>query len=256
MGRRGFSLVEMAVVVAIMAILAGMMAPMALKALGRHREAATRESLKLAFEAMFGARDRRVANMRADFGFEPGQRDYPDLPFLVNREAWGEVPAFGAREGATFPWGWNGPYWQGPVQKGNPVDAWGNPIGLVFRHGGWQVHSPGPDRRGGGADDLYYPPVPMPPEAFRVTVLLVINREGPSIAGTVALRYGGNRSKDLATTPAQPIHATASPQTFTFTAPAGAMRLEFQPADGASFKAFALPMDILPGQTREIEVRL
>ena len=69
--RRGFSLVEAVIVIAIMAILAGAMVPLALKAINQSRESQTRTNLKAAYEAMFGARDRRVPNMRADFGFNP-----------------------------------------------------------------------------------------------------------------------------------------------------------------------------------------
>ena len=254
MGRRGFSLLEAAVSIAVVAILAGMTAPMALKALHQRRVAATRASLKLAFEAMFGARDRRVANMRADFGFDP-KVSCKTLPFLVTR-SWGHVPPFGRNDGALLPWGWNGPYWQGPVLNGNPVDAWGNPIDLIHdaARGTWQLHSPGPDRRKGD-DDVVYPPVPASESAFQATVLVVVTREGPDLGGKLTLRYGGDKGAHMAVAPVQTLAAKASPQTFTFTAPAGTMQLEFTPTTGA-FKAFVLPMDLLPGQTREVTVKL
>jgi prepilin-type N-terminal cleavage/methylation domain-containing protein len=253
MARRGFTLVEVAVAVAVLAILAGAMAPMALKAVHQQREAATRESLRLAFEAMFGARDRRVANMRADFGFDP-DRGCAALPFLLTR-SWGKVPAYGPHDGASFPWGWNGPYWQGPVRGGAPVDAWGNPIELVFdeARGTWQVHSPGPDRLT-SVDDLYYPPVPAAKGAYQATVLVVITREAEDIGGTLALSCGGNQGLRLATE-TKAIDAKAPSQSFTFRAPAGGMQLEFKPTTG-TFKPFTVPMDLLPGQTRDVGVRL
>jgi hypothetical protein len=86
-------------------------------------------------------------------------------------------------------------------------------------------------------------------------VLVVVAREGPDIGGKVILRYGGNRESRMAVSPAQQIDAKASPQSFTFTAPAGTLQLEFTPTTGA-FKPFLLPMDLLPGQTREVEVKL
>lgn len=251
--RRGFSLLEMAVGIAVMAILAGTMAPLAVKALDRHREAATRESLRLAFEALFGSRDHRVANLRADFGFDP-KESHKTLPFLVANCWSAHVPAFGLHEGAVFPWGWNGPYWQGPVHGKVPVDAWGSPIDLVYAHGGWQVHSPGRDRQK-GADDLYYPPFPATESSYQATVLVVITRESEDIGGTLALRYGGNAEGALASSKVLTIEAKGSPQSFSFQAPAGGMQLEFTPTTGG-FKAFAVPMDLLPGQTRDVEVRL
>lgn len=250
----GFTLIEAAVAVAAVSILAGAMMPLALKALNKQRAATTRKHLKLAFEAMFGVRDRRVANMRADFGFDP-THSHATLPFLVSR-AWGQVPPYGLHPGSSFYWGYNGPYWQGPVLSGVPVDAWGHPISLRYdaTAGTWQLHSLGPDRAR-GEDDLYYPTIPASANSFKASVLLVITRISADIGGTVTLRYGGNTRSHLASTPAVPIAPFASPQSMPFRVPAGGMELRFTPTSGA-FKTFTIPMDLLPGQTREVQVSL
>jgi len=52
---RGFSLIEMAVVIGVMAILAGALAPLGIKALNQTREAETRRNLQTAFEHLFGS---------------------------------------------------------------------------------------------------------------------------------------------------------------------------------------------------------
>ena len=258
MTRKGFTLVEAAVVVAMTGILAGMMAPLGMKALQQRREAVTRRDLKLAFEALFGARDRRVPNLRADFGFEP-RGHLEGLPMLVGN-VWGDVndpvPRYGPNGGATFPWGYNGPYWQGPVMNGRPVDAWGTPLKLRYHPGGggaWQVRSFGPDRAE-GADDLVYPPVPAAIDAFKATVLVVIQRREGAIPGEVILRHGGNRSPRL-TVLRQRLESMAPAQGLTFWSPPGGMELIFSP-DGRAFRPLSMPMDLLPGETREVRVTL
>jgi prepilin-type N-terminal cleavage/methylation domain-containing protein len=255
--RRGFTLIEAVVAVAVVSILAGMAAPLGLRILEQRREAATRKGLKLAFEALFGARDRRVANLRADFGFEPAG-SLSSLALLVSRAAAGwPVPPYGPNDHASFNWGYNGPYWQGPVAGGRPVDAWGHPIDLIFRNPGlgrglctWQVHSPG---RGAGGD-LYYPPVPATVSSYTATILVVITRVSEAIAGTVTLRTCGAGWATLRRAE-QPIDSGASPQSFSFLAPSGVMEVVFTPSSGG-FRGFTMPMDVLPGQTREVRVNL
>jgi hypothetical protein len=251
---RAFSLLEATLAVAMLSLVAGLMAPLALKTLNQGRAASTRHGLRRAFEAMFGARDRRVANMRADFGFDPAD-SFKTLPFLVSR-SWGEVPAFGPNDGASFHWGYNGPYWLGPVVAGNPVDAWGSPIQLLHdrTRGTWQLRSLGPDKAE-SADDLYYPATPAAVNSFRAAVLVVITRASRDIAGTVTLRYGGDTGSRLAASTPEPIRGQADRQSLRFWPPAGAMELVFRPREGG-FEPFTLPMDLLPGQTREVEVRL
>ena len=252
MGRpRGFSLIEAAVAVAVMSILAGMMAPMALRIMNQRRAAATRKNLKAAFEAMFGSRERRVANMRADFGFNPG-KSLKGLSVLVGNSM--KVPAFG-RNGADFPWGYNGPYWLGPVVGGHPADAWGNPIDLICTSSKgvvtWQVHSPGPDRLA-GEDDLYYPSQPASESGFRGTVLVVVTRESPDLFGKVVFRCLDNGSLTSNEQTLDPKQAT---QSFSFSGPAGGMEVAFIPSS-KGFKELTIPMDLLPGRTREVDVKL
>ena len=204
-GGRGFSLIEVVIAVAVMAILAGAAVPFAIKALNQAREAKTRENLKSAYEAMFGARDRRVSNMRADFGFNPAG----NLANLGKMTASTAVPApnppatYGLN-GAIFSWGWNGPYWTGPTRLVGgvqvPVDAWGGVIQLRLVPGqGFQVISAGAN----GAintpagqvqpaqDDLVYPSQPAPlgtAYGSSPTITLHNNRIVP-VTGTLSFRY-------------------------------------------------------------------
>jgi type II secretory pathway pseudopilin PulG len=250
---RGFSLVEAAVAVAVMTILAGMMAPLALKILNQRRDTATRKSLKLAFEAMFGARDRRVGNMRADFGFDP-DRSYPSLAFLVDRNRCGRVPVYGRHDGAGFYWGYNGPYWYGPVSGTDPVDAWGSPIGLVYDpdRRTVQVRSLGPGHRE-GAGNLFYPPVPAALSSFRSCVIVNIEA-APQARGIIQVIYGGGLDGRLAWT--DPYHLGGrKSESAVFWVPSGGMEVRCLP-DGKDAAGLSIPLDLLPGETREVRVSL
>lgn len=186
---QGFSLIEVVVALAIIAILAGAIAPLALKSLNQAREQRTRSDLKTVYEALFGARDRRVSNMRADYGYAGAS--------LAQMTTRGVIRAYGIY--ATQPalsGGWNGPYWTGmqsPV--GLPQDAWGRPFQLRFIGGGYQIlslgqngvlESPGQNPLG---DDLVYP---LPPNPLPVTGVQVNVRKaggGLPLAATSVTAY-------------------------------------------------------------------
>lgn len=172
-----FSMIEVAVAIGVIAILAGAVAPLALRALNQQREHKTRENLKVAWEAMFGARDRRVANMRADWGFTPTGA-LAHLGKMTTRTAvpTPTPPATFGLNGASYRWGWNGPYWTGATLRVAgvpvPVDGWGRPIQLrqvTGGAGGLQLISVGPngqmDSVAGSriprSDDLVYPEMPV-----------------------------------------------------------------------------------------------
>lgn len=264
--RGGFTLVEAAVAVAVTAILAGMMAPLALKALNQRREAATRRSLKLVFEALFGARDRRVANMRADWGFDPPdgnhtlglmvENGYDQLGQLSARN----IPPFGRNYGAAFHWGWNGPYWHGDLRGRLPVDAWGSPILLRVQNRAVQVYSPGHTKRDNpdDGDRLVYPPVPVPLAGLNACVNIHVNLASRDVRSAVVNVLSGN-SEAAFPRSTTPFSVEAGPAvTRTLCVPAGGMEVEarYQRNGQGTFHLFSLPLDLLPGETRDVWVNL
>jgi len=254
----GFTLLETAVAVAVVAILAGMMAPMALKALNQRREAATRRSLKRAFEAMFGARERRVANMRADFGFDPGG-PLDRLAVMLSPAAWGAVPPYGMHPDADFPWGWNGPYWLGDIRAGAPVDAWGSPIQLLWSGGAVQLRSFGPGKREArNGQEILYPPVPVPLTGYMATVLVRVTPRDPGAipAGHIAVLSGGNRAVRAREVARAALEARSGDQHQYFLVPAGALAVVVETGTGPGMARQVTPLDLLPGETREVRVQL
>jgi prepilin-type N-terminal cleavage/methylation domain-containing protein len=188
----GFSLIEAVVVIAIMAILAGAALPLMIKSVNQQAEQTTRANAQVAYNAIFGARDHRVSNMIADFGYTlPASGS--TLGDLMVRPA--ATIAWGA--GPGFSWGWNGPYWMGSTRTVAgvtlPVDGWGHPFTLRFTagvNGGWQVVSGGEDGNPAtAADNIVYPPTPAPLVQCVLT-LTVHNARSPApnpISGTITI---------------------------------------------------------------------
>lgn len=250
--RKGFTLIEAAVAIAIIAILAGAIAPLALKAINQQREFRTRDGLKAAFEAMFGARDRRVANMRSDFGFNPTASLTDLSPMVVNE---GGVRAYGAdpTRGGMF-WGYNGPYWNGATDGANqPLDGWGRPMRLLVAgtspNQTWQVHSLGANGQdnGGLVDDLVYPTVPSPAVSLKSVLVLNITNSTPATSGAIVIWF-----------------RDASGSVTNYTAAQGKISLSSGTTPGgiyigitrASSTPLSFVLDVQPGEVRSFDVNL
>lgn len=254
-----FSLIEVAVAVAVMAILAGAAVPLVLKAVNQQREQRTRDDLKTAWEGLFGARDRRVVNMRADYGYDPGGPT-PDLSAMTRR---GAVPAYAFQ--GNFYWGWNGPYWNGSTGANAtlaPLDAWGNAIKLRQVTGatpGFQVISGGPNGRIDTAnnsaapqvDDLVYPVIPAPLNpAYQGTVYVnVWNARGGTIQGTVTL--ASNLNGAPATSSKTVNLSTLTPGNYSFQYPSGVSMVTLSITTAPATTQIQV-LDLLPGQVQTL----
>lgn len=304
--RRGFTLIEIMLVVGVVAIMAGMMVPLAGKVLNQRRTAATRENLKLAFEAMFGSHHRHVPNMRADFGFNPTDC-LVAIPCLVSN-CWfdkvlyknggpvptphpARVPSYGIHNGSKFPFGYNGPYWHGPVLNGNPVDAWGSSIRLICGtdpdgDATWQLYSPGPDRRPGievvedkqtghyelihlpGSDDIFYPSSPVKVKSYQATLAVTVKNSGshgglgvPCILSLQGVRPDGS---GLAIVDKKSVTKDRLTPSLTIAA-AGPVELIHSNSPVPLFEGDVVEakrdtsirvLDLLPGEVRSVEIHL
>lgn len=268
---RGFTLVEAVIVIAIMAILASAATPMLMRALNQTREARTRDNLKAAYDAMLGARDKRVANMRADFGFNPAV-NLPNLGKMTTAAAapGATPPAYGLN-GANFTWGWNGPYWTGPTRlvagAPVPVDAWGGVIQLR------QIVGQGPQLISAGAngiidtpgaqllplrDDLVYPAQPAPlatAYGSSPTITLRNNRAG-AITGTLTFNYrngaalAGPNNAPITVNPGSTTYNSGTPPPLTIPAcPAGPVQVVITITTAPPI-TFSEVVDLLPGEFR------
>lgn len=201
-----FSMIEVAIAIAVIAILAGSVAPLALKALNQQREQKTRENMKIAWETMFGARDRSIPNMTADFGFAT-----PSLLQMTRRPAGLRAYQPYAGTHRDLSGGWNGPYWTGSTDStGVPVDGWGRAFELrtlgttrqLLSWGANGTRNTQPTTPTPQGDDLAFP---VPPAAASLgTVTVNVSRIGgfPVSAATVTYYISGAQANpDTGTIP-------------------------------------------------------
>ena len=282
---RGFTLIEAAVSIGIVLILAGMMAPLGVAVLDRQREAATKKGLELAFETLFGSRDRQVPNLRADFGFWPfGNVD--DLGIMLGPQARVgamrmNVPVWGLSDGSRFSWGHHGRDWLGPVQGGVPVDAWGRPIQLLVTPvlpgppppAGMpgpvpgdavavQVRSLGRSGIPGGGDNIQYPIVPLPLRTLDGQVILRMRKSLPTLiaTGTVVVAIGGNQANTLDRLSLRVAFVNPAAglplNSITFQVPPGVMQVEISPTGPGDFQVLVIPIAMQPGEVRQLDIIL
>ncbi len=154
---RGFTLLEIIVVLAIVGILASVTATMGFSLLNRAREKATFEEMQEIHKAIMGN------HKLGTFGFVGDMVRLPDdLTELVDETG---QPDYGIKsttddtpeDSNGIKWGWNGPYLNtgaAPLSYNN--DAWGNPYDYSNVTG--KIISNGSDGLLDTPDDIIYPP--------------------------------------------------------------------------------------------------
>lgn len=146
---QGFTLLEMSIALAIIAILAAVATPMILSRILESRVDATREEAQVLYEAMVGRE-----SQEGSFGFVG---DIGRLPtsFVELAQPSG-LPLYTVSTVRGVGMGWKGPYVNtGESETDYLTDAFGRPYNGASTG---QVRSTGPDGIAGNADDIVYPP--------------------------------------------------------------------------------------------------
>jgi prepilin-type N-terminal cleavage/methylation domain-containing protein len=163
-GRRGFTLVEVIVILAVLSILVALAVPAALRIFQVTAEEGTRDEMLNLKEAMIGNPDKLRGNVRSDFAF---LGDIGRLPANLDEIlAKGALPAFafdGAKQAGA---GWNGPYITGSFAGEESDDFKNDQLGnaylysdVDFTNGNGEladgkITSAGADGTFGTADDI------------------------------------------------------------------------------------------------------
>jgi prepilin-type N-terminal cleavage/methylation domain-containing protein len=147
---KGFTLIEVIIVIAILAIVAGAMAPLATRAIDNSRQDLTIQRQKMIYQAIMGDSSMPGTGFLSDVGRLPNNPPGS----LVELSFKGSLPAYSSQTGGVG-MGWRGSYiLDGVDSAGNPIDGWGTP--MVFQNG--QIRSAGPDRNmNTAADNILYP---------------------------------------------------------------------------------------------------
>lgn len=144
---KGFTLIEVIIVIAILAVVAGAMAPIASRAIDSSRQDQTVKRQQLIYQAMLGDPSAPGSGFLSDVGRLPGAN-------LTELALIGSLPAYSISS-CGIGSGWHGPYLlDGVDSSGRPIDGWGMPMDLVSG----QIRSGGPDRNmSAAADNFLYP---------------------------------------------------------------------------------------------------
>jgi prepilin-type N-terminal cleavage/methylation domain-containing protein len=169
---RGFSLIEVLVAIALIAIVAGALAPLGIRSLRSAQLEKTRARMDVALRAMAGD------PTQGDFGYLGDMGRLPGSLLDLNDGTGKPVFAVDGTDGVGY--GWAGPYTPTLAAAGAPVvDAWS--VALQFDGVTAQLRSAGPDRQFSTADDLVRPFAPLGTGGnLVVTVLGVPNSGDPA----------------------------------------------------------------------------
>jgi prepilin-type N-terminal cleavage/methylation domain-containing protein len=147
----GFTLIEVIIVIAILAIVAGAMAPLASRAIDSSRQDLTVKREQLIYQAIMGDPLTSGSGFLSDIGRLPNAN-------LTELSLTGALPAY-AIQPSGIGAGWRGPYLlEGVDVSGHPLDGWGTPMDFV----NGQIRSAGLDRDiNTAADNILYPANPI-----------------------------------------------------------------------------------------------
>jgi type II secretory pathway pseudopilin PulG len=205
----GFTLIEVTVILAVLAILAAAITPMVLQRLVDAKVEATRQEAKALNEAMIGRADEP-----GSFGFFGDMGRWPAAFEELLRPAPG-TPLFTTATFRNVGMGWKGPYLNAG-DSGDDVlnDAFGRPYRGAPNG---QVRSAGPDGLFDTADDIVYPPSPTNPGGRLMVTVKRMAAEDNSYtldpAGyTVRLYYANNGQEAFLDDPVAPFVFENVPQ--------------------------------------------
>jgi prepilin-type N-terminal cleavage/methylation domain-containing protein len=186
----GFTLIEMIIAIAILSIMAGAMAPMAVQMIGNSRREATLKRQQSVYQAIWGDPELHGTGFLSDIGRIPNGA-------LTELAVRGNLPSY-AVQACGVGMGWRGPYLLDGVDgAGRPLDAWGTP--MDFANG--QIRSAGPDQiMNTAADNLYYPSTPVTANNINGSIALdvkVLDTSTPApayvpAAGPATIYYAQN----------------------------------------------------------------
>jgi type II secretory pathway pseudopilin PulG len=205
----GFTLIEVTVILAVVAILAAAITPMVLQRLVDAKVDTTRQEARLLHEAILGRPD-----VAGSFGFFGDMGRWPAAFEELLRPAPG-TPLFTTATFRNVGMGWKGPYINaGASREDILTDAFGQPYKGAAAG---QVRSAGPDGLFDTADDIVYPPVPANPGG---RLMVTVKRMAAEDSGytldppgyAVRLYYSNNGQEAFLDDPAAPFVFENVPQ--------------------------------------------
>jgi type II secretory pathway pseudopilin PulG len=183
MKTKAFTLLEIVIILAMLAIIAGSMVPLLIKSVETDREKITLERMRAINEAIMGNQRLGSFGYIGDVGDMP-----PSLNDLITKP--GGVSAF-AFYTNNVGYGWRGPYLD--VEFQSLKDGWGNDFKFSTADGlpEGQIKSSGPDGSLGNSDDIVFPFLPNGEKVEKNAPLLVTVMVDSLTVTPASVRGGG-----------------------------------------------------------------
>ena len=237
---RGFSLIELVVVIAVIAMFAALLAPAAFESIESSREASTEAQIQRAFLSIVG--DPSTGN----FGYLGDMGRLPTV--LTELVTQGAQTAWHTADSGTDHKGLVGTGWRGPYVTGGEVtadlfrDAWGQT--LTYSSG--QITSHGPDGQLATIGDNIVYPVQTPVQTTGTIIVTVIVNEIPQPGGlTVRVYSTSNGEQGAAVTQTTTTPSAGLP--FRFTVPHGTSVIETSHTAGSTTVTRTTTIDVGAG---------
>ena len=208
----GFTLIEVIIVIAILAVVAGAMAPLAVRTIDSARQDLTLKRQQSVYRAIFGDPSAPGSGFLSDIGQLPSTN-------LTELAVAGALPLYSIQP-CGVGMGWRGPYLlEGVDTTGQPLDGWGRPMDLV----NGQIRSSGPDRTmSTTTDNLLYPSTPITVNNVNGSIVLVVFALDNSTAQPIFVPAGGQATTYYARNGAMQSLAISSPSgSYVFPASGG-----------------------------------
>lgn len=210
---RGFSLIEMAVAIAVAATLVSLLGVVVSRAVQSSRETQTQEQVRQIFDVIMGEPTRGSFGYLGDMGRLP-----TSLSELVTQG--GQTAFHTTSHEGNIGYGWRGPYLTSPFTSTEIfTDGWGQTLSYTNSGGtAGQIISSGPDGTLSNADDISYP-VQLPINTTGKLLVTVIVNNIPQPSGLTVSVYSASNG-DQGTASTQTTAASGSVP-FSFTVPHG-----------------------------------
>ncbi len=237
---RGFTLIEIVIALAVIAILAVFLAPAAFQGIQSSKEEATRTQVQRVFQAIVGDVSQGNFGYLGDMGRLPATLDE-----LVTQ---GTQPAFQTAAKGNVGTGWRGPYLAGPDATSDLFkDAWGQ--ALSYTNTGTtagQVVSGGADGQVSTTGDNITFPVQVPVLTTGTLLVTVVVNDIPQPLGvTVNVYSTSNGAQGAAVTQTTPNPSDGKP--FRFTVPHGTSVIETLHTSGTTTVSRTITVQVVAG---------
>jgi prepilin-type N-terminal cleavage/methylation domain-containing protein len=201
---RGFTLLELVVIISVIAILAAALTPAVLQQLVDSRIRATEEEARTLHEAIVGDHTQSRFGFVGDIGRLPNSFQELVQP--------GGLPNYTTSTTRNIGMGWRGPYVNtGTSAADYASDAFGRPYTGASTG---QVRSQGPDGIAGNVDDIVYPPA-APAIAGNVTATVKTITQGKTVVDPsgyrVELFFAANGAQNTVADTGGPFNFTNVP---------------------------------------------